>query len=327
MELTKLLWILNQESYQLKQIYLNYLFDNNYLFLQLFYHCIYKYLPFGPNFYDEDTITDQPERQIVAEMIREKVLRSMGEEIPHGVAVAIDAMKFEGKMCNIDATIICERDNHKGMIIGKGGSKLKEIGSLARPDIEDMLQCKVFLKLWVKVKKDWSQLDKEIDENSNRIYYGLETNSIAITNSKNKTEYDYTDNELVKLVLYLFVGGTAALLEWSLFYGLINWVLPSTGLSVTSMSLLGTCIAYGLSTTYHYFLGNVLVFESGARFNKAAELTLVFIVSGMGLAFNLVLMYIFVGLLNWQPFLSKVVASFLCVAWNYLARKYFIFKK
>jgi len=122
-------------------------------------HLIFKYLPYGFPFYDEETITDQPERQIVAELIREKVLRTMGDEIPHGVAVAIDAMKFEGKMCNIDATIICERDNHKGMIIGKGGSKLKEIGSLARPDIEEMLDCKVFLKLWVKVKKDWRDSD------------------------------------------------------------------------------------------------------------------------------------------------------------------------
>jgi len=122
-------------------------------------HGIMSYLPYGVPFYDEDTITDQPERQIVAEMIREKVLRSMGDEIPHGVAVAIDAMKFEGNLCNIDATIVCERDSHKGMIIGKGGSKLKEIGSLARPDIEDMLQCKVFLKLWVKVKKDWRDSD------------------------------------------------------------------------------------------------------------------------------------------------------------------------
>ncbi|MBP5414519.1 MAG: GTPase Era, partial [Lachnospiraceae bacterium] len=104
---------------------------------------IMKYLPYGQPFYDEDTITDQPERQIVAEMIREKVLRSMGDEIPHGVAVAIDSMKYEGKMCNIDATIICERDSHKGMIIGKHGSKLKEIGSLARVDIEEMLECKV----------------------------------------------------------------------------------------------------------------------------------------------------------------------------------------
>lgn len=120
---------------------------------------IMKCLPYGEPFYDEDTITDQPQRQIVAEMIREKVLRTMGDEIPHGVAVAIDAMKFEGNMCNIDATIVCERDNHKGMIIGKGGSKLKEIGTLARPDIEEMLECKVFLKLWVKVKKDWRDSD------------------------------------------------------------------------------------------------------------------------------------------------------------------------
>jgi len=120
---------------------------------------IMKYLPYGQPFYDEDTITDQPERQIVAEMIREKVLRSMGDEIPHGVAVAIDSMKYEGKMCNIDATIICERDSHKGMIIGKHGSKLKEIGSLARVDIEEMLDCKVFLQLWVKVKKDWRDSD------------------------------------------------------------------------------------------------------------------------------------------------------------------------
>lgn len=120
---------------------------------------IMKYLPYGQPFYDEDTITDQPERQIVAEMIREKVLRSMGDEIPHGVAVAIDSMKYEGKICNIDATIICERDSHKGMIIGKHGSKLKEIGSLARVDIEDMLDCKVLLQLWVKVKKDWRDSD------------------------------------------------------------------------------------------------------------------------------------------------------------------------
>ena len=120
---------------------------------------IMKYLPYGEPFYDEDTITDQPERQIVAELIREKVLRSMGDEIPHGVAVAIDSMKYEGKICNIDATIICERDSHKGMIIGKGGSKLKEIGSLARTDIEDLLQSKVFLQLWVKVKKDWRDSD------------------------------------------------------------------------------------------------------------------------------------------------------------------------
>ena len=127
--------------------------------LELLISNIMKYLPYGQPFYDEDTITDQPERQIVAEMIREKVLRCLGDEIPHGVAVAIDSMKYEGRICNIDATIICERDSHKGMIIGKKGSKLKEIGSLARTDIEDMLQSKVFLQLWVKVKKDWRDSD------------------------------------------------------------------------------------------------------------------------------------------------------------------------
>lgn len=121
--------------------------------------CIFKYLPYGPAFYDEDTITDQPERQIVAELIREKALRSLSDEIPHGVAVAIDSMKFEKNLCRIDATIICERDSHKGIIIGKGGSMLKKIGSLARPEIEDMLETKVFLQLWVKVKKDWRDSD------------------------------------------------------------------------------------------------------------------------------------------------------------------------
>ena len=118
---------------------------------------IFKYLPYGPMFYDEDTITDQPQRQIVAEMIREKALRCLDEEIPHGIAVAIDQMKERkgGGMFDIDATIICERDSHKGIIIGKGGSMLKRIGSEARRDIENMLEAKVNLQLWVKVKKDW----------------------------------------------------------------------------------------------------------------------------------------------------------------------------
>lgn len=121
--------------------------------------CIFKFLPYGPAFYNEDTITDQPEKQIVAELIREKALRSLSDEIPHGVAVAIDSMKFEKKLCRIDATIICERDSHKGIIIGKGGTMLKKIGSLARPEIEEMLGTKVFLQLWVKVKKDWRDSD------------------------------------------------------------------------------------------------------------------------------------------------------------------------
>lgn len=122
---------------------------------------VFKYLPYGPMFYDEDTVTDQPQRQIVAEMIREKALRCLDEEIPHGIAVAIDQMKERkgGGMFDIDATIICERDSHKGIIIGKGGSMLKRIGSEARRDIENMLEAKVNLQLWVKVKKDWRDSD------------------------------------------------------------------------------------------------------------------------------------------------------------------------
>ena len=116
---------------------------------------IMKYLPYGPQFYDEDTVTDQPERQIVAELIREKALHSLQDEIPHGIAVAIDRMKMQNKVMHIDATIICERDSHKGIIIGKQGSMLKKIGSTARYEIERMLDCKVNLKLWGKVKKDW----------------------------------------------------------------------------------------------------------------------------------------------------------------------------
>ena len=123
--------------------------------------CIFKYLPYGPQFYDEDTVTDQPQRQIVAEMIREKALRTLDEEIPHGIAVTIDRMKerSQGNLVDIDATIICERDSHKGIIIGKQGAMLKKIGSAARFEIEKMLDKKVNLKLWVKVKKDWRDSD------------------------------------------------------------------------------------------------------------------------------------------------------------------------
>ncbi len=120
---------------------------------------ILKYLPYGPLFYDEDTVTDQPERQIVAELIREKALHSLNDEIPHGIAVAIDSMKYRRKIVDIDATIICERDSHKGIIIGKQGVMLKKIGSTARYEIEKMLDMQVNLKLWVKVKKDWRDSD------------------------------------------------------------------------------------------------------------------------------------------------------------------------
>ena len=122
---------------------------------------IFKYLPYGPAFYDEDTVTDQPQRQIVAEMIREKALRSLDEEIPHGIAVTIEKMKERtgGKVVDIEATIICERDSHKGIIIGKGGAMLKKIGSAARFEIERMMEMKVNLQIWVKVRKDWRDID------------------------------------------------------------------------------------------------------------------------------------------------------------------------
>ena len=117
---------------------------------------IFKYLPYGPQFYDEDTVTDQPMRQIAAELIREKALRLLNDEIPHGIAVTIEGMKErpDGIM-DIDASIVCERDSHKGIIIGKGGNMLKRIGTEARKDIEHMMDIQVNLKLWVKVRKEW----------------------------------------------------------------------------------------------------------------------------------------------------------------------------
>ena len=124
---------------------------------------IYRYLPYGPMFYDVDTVTDQPMRQIVAELIREKALHALNEEIPHGIAVVIDSMKErrspKGVITDIQATIICERDSHKGIIIGKGGEMLKKIGANARYEIERQLETKVNLQLWVKVKKEWRDSD------------------------------------------------------------------------------------------------------------------------------------------------------------------------
>ena len=118
---------------------------------------IFKYLPYGPMFYDEETVTDQPERAIVAEIIREKALHALDDEIPHGIAVYIDRMKERRgqNIIDIDATIVYERDSHKGIIIGKGGSMLKKIGSNARYEMERLLDTQVNLKLWVKVRKDW----------------------------------------------------------------------------------------------------------------------------------------------------------------------------
>lgn len=122
---------------------------------------IFKYLPYGPKYYDDDTVTDQPQRQIAAELIREKALRCLEEEIPHGIAVSIEKMteRRGGMIMDIEATIICERESHKGIIIGKGGEMLRKIGSQARYEIEKMLEMKVNLQLWVKVKKDWRDSD------------------------------------------------------------------------------------------------------------------------------------------------------------------------
>ena len=127
--------------------------------LDVLMQCIMKYLPYGEPFYDEDTVTDQPMRQIVAELIREKALKCLEEEVPHGIAVTIEMMEFKKHIVDIEATIVCERDSHKGIIIGKQGSMLKKIGSMARPDIEELVECQVNLKLWVKVKKDWRDSD------------------------------------------------------------------------------------------------------------------------------------------------------------------------
>lgn len=129
--------------------------------------------------------------------------------------------------------------------------------------------------------------------------------------------FDYTNNEFVKIILYLFVGGTAALIEWAFFYVFTSAV----GINY----LASTACAYFLSTLYHYFLGNILVFTSGARYGRTKELSLVFLVSGMGLLFNLILMYIFVGLFAWHELFAKIAATCIVVVWNYLARKKWIF--
>lgn len=125
-----------------------------------------KYSVEGPHFFPDDTLTDQPERVIVAEIIREKILNLMRDEIPHGVAVVIDTMKdrVNSNIVDIQATIICERQSHKGMIIGKGGAMLKNIGSLAREEIESFLDTKVFLNIWVKVSEDWRKKEKIIKD-------------------------------------------------------------------------------------------------------------------------------------------------------------------
>ncbi len=123
--------------------------------------CIKKYLPKGPQFFPSDMITDQPERQIVAEIIREKSLKLLQDEIPHGIAVEVSSMKprKDKEIIDIQATIYCERDSHKGIIIGKQGSMLKKIGSNARYEIERLLGSPINLQIWIKVKKDWRDSD------------------------------------------------------------------------------------------------------------------------------------------------------------------------
>ena len=111
----------------------------------------------GPHFFDDDTLTDQPERVIAAEIIREKMLRLLSDEVPHGTAVEIEKMREResGDIMDIEATIYCEKESHKGIIIGKGGAMLKKIGSHARADLEKFLEIKINLMLWVKVTPDW----------------------------------------------------------------------------------------------------------------------------------------------------------------------------
>lgn len=116
---------------------------------------IARFIPEGPMYFPEDAVTDQPERQVVAELVREKLLHLLDQEIPHGLAIEVFSMKEKENLVDIEVNIYCERQSHKGIVIGKGGAVLKEAGTLARADMEDMLGKKVLLKLWVKVKEDW----------------------------------------------------------------------------------------------------------------------------------------------------------------------------
>ena len=121
---------------------------------------IFDLLPEGQPFYDEDMVTTETEREIACEIVREKALRLLQEEVPHGIAVTIESMKYrksrsKDRICDIEASIICEKDSHKGIVIGKGGAMLRKIGTAARTDIENMLQSRVNLKLFVKVRRDW----------------------------------------------------------------------------------------------------------------------------------------------------------------------------
>ncbi|MCF0142394.1 MAG: GTPase Era [Parasporobacterium sp.] len=127
---------------------------------------LFKYLPYGPLYFDEDTLTDQPVKQIAAEIIREKALHCLSDEVPHGIAVVIEKFHERDRggdiIADIEASIICEKDSHKGIIIGKGGAMLKKIGASARYDIEKLIEEQVNLKLWVKVRKEWRESDTQL---------------------------------------------------------------------------------------------------------------------------------------------------------------------
>ena len=125
-----------------------------------------SYLTEGPQYYPPDMVTDQPERLICAEIIREKALELLKDEVPHGIGVSMDRMQFrdDGRIMDCYATILCERDSHKGIIIGRGGSMLKKIGSAARKDMEWLLDTQVNLQLWVKIKDDWRNRQSVLNE-------------------------------------------------------------------------------------------------------------------------------------------------------------------
>lgn len=131
--------------------------------MEILLETLFRYLPEGPLFYDEDTVTEEPMRDIAAELIREQALRLLRDEVPHGIAVTVERMhEREDGTFDIDAEIICERDSHKGMVIGKGGQMLKRIGTGARKTIEEMCGAPVNLKLWVKVRKEWRDNDTQL---------------------------------------------------------------------------------------------------------------------------------------------------------------------
>jgi putative flippase GtrA len=141
--------------------------------------------------------------------------------------------------------------------------------------------------------------------------------------------FDYTNNEYAKLFFYLMIGGSAALLEWGLFYLFLQGLSGAQIFSVQTYTVLAaTTLAFASSTLYHYFMCNIFVFESGSRFKKGKELSLVFLVSAAGLGWNLLLMFLFTApsLLGLDPMISKIMASAIVTVWNYLSRKKWIFK-